>query len=64
MGYDYVEYRKKSTHYEGTTGVLTIDMLVTQVENQRGGAVEETKHAHTHKELCRGGKVSLEEGVI
>lgn len=39
-------------------------MLVAQVEDQRGGAIEEPEHADAHKELRRGGEVPLQEGVV
>ena len=52
------------THYDGASGGLTVDVLVSQVEDQCGGAIKEPEHTDTHKELCRGGEVALQEGLV
>ena len=48
------------THNEGSTPGLPVHVLVAQVEDQRGSAVQEGKHPHAHKELGRGAEVPLE----
>lgn len=52
------------THYDGPAGGLAVHVLVAQVEDQCGSAIKESKHPNTHKELCRGGEVALQVGVI
>lgn len=52
------------THYDGTTAGLAVDSLVAQVEDQCGSAIKESKHTNTHKELSRGGEVTLKEDLF
>lgn len=51
------------TYYDGAASGLAVDVLVAQVEDQRGGAIKEPKHTDTHKELCGGRVVALQEGL-
>lgn len=52
---------KVCTHYHGASSALAVDALVSQVEDERGGAVQEAKDADAHKELGRRGEVALQE---
>lgn len=55
---------RASTHYDGAAAGLAVDVLVTQVEDQRGSAIKKAEHAHTHEELRRGGEVALQVGHV
>lgn len=55
---------KPWAYYDGPPGVLSVNALVAQVQDERGGAVEESKHAHTHEELGRRRVVALQEGGV
>ena len=57
---EVLKHRRQHTHSEGSATGLPVDVLVAQVEDQREGAVQEGKHPHAHKELCRGAEVTLQ----
>lgn len=44
-------WMKPCTHYDGPAGVLPVHALVAQVQDERGRAVKESEHTHTHEEL-------------
>lgn len=50
------------THDHGASRCLPIDALVSQVEDESGGAVKEAKDADAHEELGRRGEIALQKG--
>lgn len=49
------------THDYGASSRLAIDALVSQVEDESGGAVKEGEDADAHEELGRRGEIALQK---